>query len=126
MKQTIAVIGAGDRMIRDYVKSLSKENCRILLYSDDPEEAGEFLREIKEVTPSADVEIYPCRKEASWESDIIIFALPVEDSDEAIRQIKEVSCRKKIIVPDETTVRYLKPLLPNSEIVKLNSFSTEL
>jgi 8-hydroxy-5-deazaflavin:NADPH oxidoreductase len=123
MKYTIAVIGTGNPVINKYVKLISKEKHRILLYSDNQEEAMKLLEEIKSGIDSADAEVLACKVDASWESDIIFFALPVEQSGEAIINMRQVVCRKIIVAPDKDTAVKLKLLLPDSVVETITEFN---
>src|SRR5215213_4819713 len=90
-KQTIAVIGASDKIGAAISKNLSTGNYRILLCSNEQTEVDTVLNEIKNNNPSADVEKIACSTEASWEADIIISAVPYVAEKEVAEHIKEVA-----------------------------------
>jgi 8-hydroxy-5-deazaflavin:NADPH oxidoreductase len=120
MKHTIAVIGTGDKRSMDVLKLLVKGNCRLLVYSNDQQNAGLLLHELKKVNPGLDAEIIECKIDASWESDIILFALPAHEIIEAASQIKQVACQKVVLSLYSRTSEMLRSLLPNSRIVTVS------
>lgn len=132
-KQTIAIIGASGNMGSAISKSLAKGNYRLLLKANDQEKLIALRQEIKNKYPSADVEIYQCPSEASWEADIIILAVPFEAEKEIAEKIKEVANQKIVIsianplnstynglttVADTSAAEELQKLLPHSKVIK--------
>jgi 8-hydroxy-5-deazaflavin:NADPH oxidoreductase len=131
--QTITIIGATGNMGSAISKSLSKGNYRLLLCSNDPDEARLLAQEVKMLNPSAQVEGLDCSHSASWEADIIIWAVPFNAEGEIASKIKEVA-NQKIVVSianpiNETfdglvtpagssAAEELQKLLPNSKVVK--------
>src|SRR5688500_5116476 len=74
-----------------------------------------------------------CPKDASWEADIIIAAVPFEAEIEVAEKIKEVANQKIVIsianplnasydglvtAPDTSAAEELQKLLPNAKVVK--------
>lgn len=132
-KQTIAVIGASGNMGSAISKSLAKGNYRLLLFSENENKIQPVLDEIKGNNPSADVEITDCSKQASWEADIIILAVPHNAEKGIAEKIREVSNQKIVISianplnesfdglttpPDTSAAEELQKLLPNAKVVK--------
>jgi NADPH-dependent F420 reductase len=132
-KQTIAIIGATGNMGSAISKSLAKGNYRLLLKSNKQEELNSLVEEIKQSNPSADVEPMACPKDASWEADIIIAAVPYQAEKEVAERIKEVANQKIVISianplneqynglvtsPDTSAAEELQKLLPHSKVVK--------
>ena len=132
-KQTIAVIGATGNMGSAIAKSLSKGNYRLLLYSNDPEQANALAKQINSDNPIADAEVIACSEEASWEADIIIAAVPFGAEKEVAAKIKDVANQKIVIsianpinetynglltAPDTSAAEELQKLLPNSKVIK--------
>jgi predicted dinucleotide-binding enzyme len=70
-------------------KSLAKGNYRLLLCSDDKGKIQAVSNDIKSGNPSADVKVVDCSKQASWEADIIIAAVPHQAGKEVAAKIKE-------------------------------------
>ena len=94
----------------------------------------EILRnEIRSEYGGADVETSNCSKEACWEADIIIAAVPFASEHEVAERIKEVANQKIIIsianplnetytglitAANTSAAEELQKLLPNSKVVK--------
>lgn len=114
-------------------KSLSRGNYRLLLCANKQDKVQALVQDIQSANPSADVETLDCSKEASWEADIIILAIPYQAEKEIAKKIKEVSNQKIVISianplnntfdglvtsPDTSAAEELQRLLPHSKIVK--------
>ena len=132
-KQTIAIIGATGNMGSAISKSLAKGNYRLLLKANDQEKLQALVQEIHGSNTSADVEGIECPKDASWEADIIIAAVPYEAEKEVAEKIREVANQKIVISitnplnetynglttePGTSAAEELQNLLPNSKVVK--------
>jgi 8-hydroxy-5-deazaflavin:NADPH oxidoreductase len=131
--QTIAIIGASGNMGSAIAKSLSKGNYRLLLCANDLDKVQAVADEIKSSNPAADVEAIDCTREASWEADIIIAAVPHAAEKEVAERIREVANQKIVIsianplndtydglvtAPDTSAAEELQKLLPNSKVIK--------
>ena len=114
-------------------KSLAKGNYRLLLKSNKQDELDKLVKEIKDVTPTAEVEGMACPKEASWEADIIIPAVPYQAQEEVAQKIREVANQKIVISianplnetytglsthSDTSAAEELQKLLPHSKVIK--------
>lgn len=133
-KQTIAIIGASGNMGSAISKSISGGNYRLLLLADKEEgKVRNLISSIQDINPSADVEAIKCSREASWEADIIISAVPYSAEKEVAEKIKEVANQKIVISitnplnktfdgletsPYTSAAEELQKLLPNSKIIK--------
>lgn len=132
-KQTIAVIGATGNMGSAISRNLAKGNYRLLLFSKSLEEAKKLESEIKTANTSADVEAIECSREASWEAEIIILAVPYGAEAAIAEQIREVVTQKIVISisnplnetynalvtpPNTSAAEELQKLLPNSKVIK--------
>jgi len=132
-KQTIAIIGASGNMGSAIARGLSKGNYRLLLYTDKQDKVESLLQEIRQSNPDADAEAVKCSFDATWESDIIISAVPYEAEREVAERIREVANQKIVIsianplnetfdgliTADNTSAaEELQKLLPNSKIIK--------
>jgi len=95
-KQTIAIIGATGNMGSAIARSLSKE-YRILVFSKNEKKLSNLVNDITAVNPFADIDSSTCAKEAGWEADIIIPAVPYKMEKEVAEKIREVSTGKIII-----------------------------
>ena len=132
-KQTIAIIGATGNMGSAIAKSLAKGNYRLLLKSGKQEELDKLVQEIQQANPQADAEANACPKDASWEADIIVLAIPYAAEKEVAQKIKEVANQKVVISianpmnetydglvtpADSSAAEELQKLLPHSKVVK--------
>lgn len=132
-KQTIAIIGATGNMGSAISTALAKGNYRLLLKDSDEQKLYELVNNIKSKYPSAELEAMPCPKEASWEADIIILAVPFAAEKEIAEKIKDVANQKIVISianplnesfdglvtdPGTSAAEILQQLLPHSKIVK--------
>ena len=132
-KQTIAIIGATGSMGSAIAKSLAKGNYRLLLKSGNEEKLASLVTEIQAQNPVAEVEAMACPKDASWEADIIIPAVPYQAQKEVAEKIKEVANQKIVIsianplnetydglvtAPDTSAAEELQKLLPHSKVIK--------
>lgn len=132
-KQTIAIIGATGNMGSAISKALSKGNYRLLLKDNEQQKLHALVNEIKGSYPPANVEAMACPKEAGWEADIIVLAVPFQAEKEIASRIREVANQKIVIsianplndtfdgfvtAPDTSAAEELQKLLPNSKVVK--------
>jgi NADPH-dependent F420 reductase len=141
-KKTIAVIGATGDMGCAFVKALANSNYRLLLMSRDKNKVGKLSANLKEKNPAADVEVVECEREACWEADIILMAVPYEAEREVAEKIREVTTQKVVIdlsnplnekydrlitAPGTSAAEELQKELPNSKVVKAFNtiFSTD-
>ncbi len=114
-------------------KSLSRGNYRLLLCATNLEKAQAVAAEIKRSNPSAEVEAADCSRDAFWEADIIIVAVPYAAEQEVAEKIREVANQKIVIsianplndtydglvtAPDTSAAEELQKRLPNSKVVK--------
>ncbi|MCC9167743.1 NADPH-dependent F420 reductase [Pontibacter harenae] len=131
--QTIAIIGASGNMGSVISKSLAKGNYRLLLCANELDKVQAVVNEIKDNNPAAEVEALDCTREASWEADIIIAAVPYAAEQEVAEKIREVANQKIVISianplndtynglvtsPETSAAEELQKLLPNSKVVK--------
>jgi len=142
-KKTIAIIGASGEMGSAIAKSLTKSDYRLLLMSRDQNRLSKLLAYINKKNPIAEVVGIDCEKEASWEADIILLAVPYGAEKEIAEKIREVSIQKvvidisnplnetykQLIIPADTSAaERLQTALPNSKVVKAFNtvFATDL
>jgi NADPH-dependent F420 reductase len=133
MKKTIAIVGAAGNMGSGIARNLARAGHRILLAGRDQSRLNDLLATIKAATPNADVEVLDCSREASWEADIIIPAVPYGEQAAVASRIKDVVTGKIVIsianplnetydglVTSATTsaAEELAALLPHSMVVK--------
>ncbi len=114
-------------------RSLAKGNYRLLLCANNLDKVQAVAEEIRNSNPGAEVEAADCTREASWEADIIIAAVPYAAEQEVAAKIREVANQKVVIsianplnntydglvtAPETSAAEELQKLLPNSKIVK--------
>lgn len=132
-KKTIAIVGASGDMGTAIAKSLVNSNYRLLLVSRDKTKLAKLFAYIKRKSPTADVAITDCEKEACWEADIILIAVPYRLESQVAEKIREVSTQKIVIsvsnplnetydqlVTDSnmSSAEELQKVLPHSKVVK--------
>ncbi|MBD0351162.1 MAG: NAD(P)-binding domain-containing protein [Flavisolibacter sp.] len=130
---TIAIIGASGNMGSSIAKGLAKGAYRLLLCANDLSKVQTVVNEIKSNHAATDIEAIDCTKNASWEADIIILAVPYAAEKELAQKIKEVANQKIVISianplneaynglvtpPDSSAAEELQKLLPHSKVVK--------
>ena len=132
-KQNIAVIGATGNMGSAISRSLAKGNYRLLLKANNQDKLNQLVNDIKTTDPTADVEAMLCPKDASWEADIIIAAVPYAAEKEIAEKIREVATQKIVVSianplnetydrlvtsPGTSAAEELQKLLPHSKVIK--------
>jgi predicted dinucleotide-binding enzyme len=126
MKETIAVVGATGTVGSGIARTLAKAGYRVLLadcVQDDPTQLmgklPEVLTRIVFTVPHADVFFNLSTKDACWEADIIVFAVPHEAQAPVAAEIRRVVTKKIIvtIAPATSAAEGLSRLLPYSKIV---------
>jgi len=108
LRQTIAIIGADQRMGAEIAKSLSKINHRLILMGKDEEALDALKSNMIETGAKAEIESNGCAKEASWEADVIIMATSYDLEKEIIEKIKEVAIGKVVISISNLSIRDYK------------------
>lgn len=133
MKSTIAIIGATGEMGSALAHELAKAGYPLLLMGREKDKLNALADEMKR-NGSRNIETTICAKDAAWEADVIIPAVPYEDQDEMIAHIKDVATGKIVIsiinyLIDENAIKVaeeLQQMLPYSKIVKVyNTVSTD-
>src|SRR4030095_6857454 len=133
VKKTIAIIGASGDMGSALAKALVNSNYRLLLMSRDKSKVGKLSAYLKRQSPAAEVAVIDCEKEACWEADIILLAVPYKAEREVAEKIREVATQKVVIdvsnplnesydhlitAPDTSAAEELQKALPGSKVVK--------
>lgn len=132
--RTIAVIGAAGKTGSTIVRALAKNRYRLLLMADEPEKVNGLKAELESQMTNADIWTMECEREASWEADIIILAIPRSAQKDVAEKIREVATRKVVIAvftpeaPDhcdfsrtspKSAAEELQGLLPYSGVVMM-------
>jgi predicted dinucleotide-binding enzyme len=115
--KTIALIGATEKMGSQMARRLAGQDNSLLLFSHEPVLLAQLISEIKNEHPNAIVESAGCEFEASWEADIIIAAVPLQDVHEVAEKIREVATQKIVAAVSDESVSELKKLLPYSQVI---------
>jgi 8-hydroxy-5-deazaflavin:NADPH oxidoreductase len=132
-KKTVAIIGASGDMGSAIARSLVNSNYRLLLMSRDKTKLAKLFAYVKRKSSTADVAITECEKEACWEADIILMAVPYRSERQVAEKIREVSTQKIVIsvsnplnethdqlitALDMSSAEELQKALPHSKVVK--------
>ena len=119
VQKTIAIIGATGTMGSAITLLLARTNNELLLMARDQQKIKTLSDFLKKEYPLTDTHAVHCSKEACWEADIIIMAIPGEVEAEVANDIKEVVTQKIVIsVSPETSLSHLQQVIPHSKIVK--------
>lgn len=117
---TIAIIGAAGTAGAIIAKGVS--NCyRVLLMDGNREKLFALQREIMQLNKAAETDILNCCKDASWEADIIVFAVPADEQIATALKMKEVAACKTVINITSSDIKGedLQQLLPHSKVVNI-------
>lgn len=116
LKDTIAIIGASGNEGRLLTNKLSTGNFRLLLMDNDLPQLNLMLQNID---ANVDISIVDCCRNASWEADIIIIAVPANQQNEVADKIKEVATQKMVVFINSAvdTENMLQEILPQSRLV---------
>lgn len=129
--KTIAIIGATGSIGVAVATGLAKENYRLLLFAHEPKTLTTVARAIKDKVPAADIETMGCAVNASWEADIIVFTVPLDEQKQFASEIEPFTNRKILIsisYEDDNNLvasralqatRQLQKIFPGAKVVKL-------
>lgn len=122
MKQTVAIIGAGEPDGSILALMFARAGCRLLLSDRDPQRARGVLSEIRRSNPAPDAEVLECARISSWEADIIVVAAPFAAREEVIEKIREVANGKIVaaVVSSRSAADLYARALPHSRFVGLS------
>ncbi|MGV3762000.1 NADPH-dependent F420 reductase [Parapedobacter sp.] len=132
-KLTIAIIGSTGNMGSAIAKSLAKGRNRLMLLGRDETKLNTLYNDIHTQNNDADVEMVGCPKDASWEADIVILAVPYAAEAAVAEEIKPYVTQKivvsianpmndtfdSMVTPaDSSAAQELQKLLPDAQVVK--------
>src|SRR5690606_12249274 len=132
-KSTIAIIGSTGNMGAAIAKSLAKGSNRLLLFGREDAKLQTLKNDIHTLNSGADVEAIGCPKDASWEADIIILAVPYAAEAAVAEEIRPYVTQKVVISianpmnetfdgmvtpADSSAAQELQKLLPDAQVVK--------
>lgn len=121
-RKTIAIIDATERLGATIARNIAKENYRLLLFSLDVNELKFLVKGITKQTPNADIDFMPCAGDASWEADVVILTIPL--NNELAQKISPFVNRKIVVsisFENHAEIGELEELLPGARIVKLDA-----
>jgi 8-hydroxy-5-deazaflavin:NADPH oxidoreductase len=136
MKSTIAIIGATGSIGSALARGLAQAGYPLLLMGRRKEKLSRLVDEVKALN-KASVEALGCAKEAAWEADMIIPAVPYPAQEEIVSHIRPVAVGKIVVsianpfdskveslltTTGTSAAEELQFLLPHSKVVKV--FST--
>lgn len=121
-KRTLAIIGAATAVGSLIAKSIVA-HYRLLLMDTTQPLLVLLQAEIQSINKTAEVDILPCCKNASWEADIIVVADDGEGLDELALKMNEVSNCKTVLhfTSRQDDINKLQQLLPNAQVVGILS-----
>ncbi|MEC3880067.1 NADPH-dependent F420 reductase [Parapedobacter sp. 10938] len=132
-KSTIAIIGSTGNMGSAIAKSLAKGRNRLLLFGRDEAKLDTLKTDIRALNNDAEVETIGCPKDASWEADIVILAVPYAAEAAVAEEIRPYITQKIVISianpmnqtfdgmvtpADSSAAQELQKLLPDAQVVK--------
>ncbi len=132
-KSTIAVIGSTGNMGSAIAKSLARGRNRLLLFGRDEAKINTLQNDIRALNSDAEVEAMGCPKDASWEADIVILAVPYAAEAAVAEEIKPYVTQKIVISianpmnetfdgmvtpTDSSAAQELQRLLPDAQVIK--------
>jgi predicted dinucleotide-binding enzyme len=96
-KQTVAIVGATTHEGTIVAQRLATLSLRILLIAEDAIQLQILEENLKNFSKAAEVESLVCVKDACWEADIILLAIPGEQIAEVATKISEVATQKVVV-----------------------------
>jgi len=119
-KTAIAIIGAAGERGAAIVKALSKGNFNLLLMEEDGEALKRLTASLRR--KKVQVSVISCAKDACWEADTVILAVPHDEEIKAAKYVKDVVTQKLVIsFAAKGTAQCqeeLEKLLPHSKVVQ--------
>jgi predicted dinucleotide-binding enzyme len=127
--ETIAIIGASGEMGRAVAGRLAGGRYRLLLVGRNEEKLVLVHNAIAKAHGQTDMDIVACSKEACWEADVVIMAVPYGTEPDIAAYIGPVTTGKVVISLANTSkgtgdsrqssaAEELQQLLPYAKIVK--------
>ena len=116
LHQSIAIIGATGKMGSALTKAIAGTANDLLVMGRDSHKLKKLS---KSVVARAELIPIHCAKDACWEADIVILAVPANVETEVARKIKDVVTQKIVIsISPDMGISLLQEELPNSKIIK--------
>ncbi len=131
MTETIAIIGAAGRLGSALAQRIGMTGRRLVLYDLRTERLREFLRTLLGEHPEICAEAADTARDAGWEADIVIPAVPYDMQMDVACAMRDVVTRKIVVsvanpfaepldavVSPTSAAEELARVLPHSRIVK--------
>ena len=133
-KKTIAIIEANGDRGSAIARKLAHTGNRLLFFAHEPGQLTSLVKTIRAQAPNANIASVYCPADASWEADIIVSTIALDENEEIKTKIASFSNRKILIDAsgNNNTVtvagaiektKELQRLLPAVKIVKLFNIS---
>ncbi|MDP4284539.1 MAG: hypothetical protein Q8891_08955 [Bacteroidota bacterium] len=125
VKKSIAIVVATEKTGVQISKQFAKNDCHLLLVSNNEKELEQLLNRINSNQPKAEIDTISCVKDGCWEADIIILITATKDEKEIVDTIKEVATQKIVvqILSQPHDSISLQQLLPYSKVVVIADIS---
>ncbi|MBC7744786.1 MAG: NAD(P)-binding domain-containing protein [Flavobacterium sp.] len=114
LKQTVAIIGATGNMGSVIAKSLANGPYRLLLMAKDTVKLQQLYEDVHAIANEVEQEIIACPKDACWEADLIIFAVPYSAEAEIAEKIKQYTTGKVVVSISNPMDKTFSKLLTSS------------
>ncbi len=101
MKPSIAVIGACSPIGSILSRQFHGKGFRLLLMDEDRNSLKILSRKLDRQKQGESPELYECRHEASWDSDVIWLSITEEMVPEVVERMRDVSTRKVVIAASD-------------------------
>lgn len=123
--KTIAIVGATGKMGSVIARSLADARYRLVLMATNRERLVALAKELVQIY-DADVIVVATAREAAWEADLVVLAVPAEVEMQVASLIREVVAGKIVISisardnrkADVSAAEELQRKLPYSKVVK--------
>jgi len=125
MIKSIAIFGATEKHVSELAEIMALNNNRLLLFSDGNQDISDLRNHILLNIPSADIELFDCSAEASWQADTIILALTPDKQEMIAAGIEDFVTQKTVIAfvdsvqeaSGEIPSKGLQNRLPNAHVI---------
>ncbi len=115
--KTIAVIGANSAHT-GLLAELTREGNALLLFNNCSN--ANLLEPVKQIDPSANIEVLECSRDACWEADAILLLIDEKELEEVSEQIKDVATQKQLGFHGKLNEEKLRDLFPYSKLVNID------
>ena len=130
VRKSIAIITATDELSASIAKTLIDSNYRLLLVPGDMKKVAKLASSLMRDAYAAEVAVLECEKEACWEADVILMAVPHLLRKKIAELIQEVTIQKVVIslsnltgtyegclTSEDISIEELQDVLPYAKVV---------